>query len=305
VEEVFVVYTSIEVRELEIIKHINNAIDYIEANLDANINVDEIARIALSSRYHFQRMFHALTGFTVTEYIRNRRMTLAGEELVCTNIKIIDIANKYSYDSPDAFTKAFQRFHGSTPSMVRRENRKLKAFPKLSFKLSIKGECEMNYRIVKKDGFKVFGVETITTTENNALYKEIPEFCNKIWNDGTHEKINTFLGYPKNNMLYGIHYDFKENGNRRYMIGWETLNKDIPKEYKIVDVYESTWAIFEESNDSSNSLAIQDLWRRIYSEWFPSSGFEQVEGVCMEKYFWDDEECDRYTYEIWIPVKRK
>lgn len=294
-----------EVRILEIIKDINNAIEYIEDNLGSNISIDEIAKVAFTSRYHFQRMFHALTGVTLTEYIRNRRLTLAGEELSSKDVKIIDVAAKYGYESPDAFTKAFQRLHGSTPSMIKKGNARLKSFPKLSFQISIKGECEINYRIVKQDEFKFFGVDFLTTLIDNALYKEIPEFCDKIWEDGTHLKINEFLGYSKMNMLYGIHYDFKEDGSRRYMMGWKVPDKDIPNEYKIVNIPSCTWAVFDGRGDNLNTLAIADLWRLIYSEWFPSSGFEQIEGPCIEKYFWDDDQYINYSCELWIPVKRK
>jgi len=294
-----------EVRILEIIKDINNAIEYIEDNLGSNISIDEIAKVAFTSRYHFQRMFHALTGVTLTEYIRNRRLTLAGEELSSKNVKIIDVAAKYGYESPDTFTKAFQRLHGSTPSMIKKGNTRLKSFPKLSFQISIKGECEINYRIVKQDEFKFFGVDFLTTLIDNALYKEIPEFCDKIWEDGTHLKINEFLGYSKMNILYGIHYDFKEDGSRKYMMGWKVPDKDIPNEYKIVNIPSCTWAVFDGRGDNLNTLAIADLWRLIYSEWFPSSGFEQIEGPCIEKYFWDDDQYINYSCELWIPVKRK
>ncbi|HBL06823.1 MAG TPA: AraC family transcriptional regulator [Clostridium sp.] len=290
---------------MEIIKDINNAIEYIEDNLGSNISIDEIAKVAFTSRYHFQRMFHALTGVTLTEYIRNRRITLAGEELSSKDVKIIDVAAKYGYESPDAFTKAFQRLHGSTPSMIKKGNARLKSFPKLSFQISIKGECEINYRIVKQDEFKLAGVDFLTTLIDNALYKEIPEFCDKIWEDGTHLKINEFLGYSKMNMLYGIHYDFKEDGSRKYMMGWKVPDKDIPNEYKIVNIPSCTWAVFDGRGDNLNTLAIADLWRLIYSEWFPSSGFEQIEGPCIEKYFWDDDQYINYSCELWIPVKRK
>jgi len=118
--------------------YLNNAIEYIEDNLDSTIEIDEIAKVAFTSRYHFQRTFHAITGFTLTEYIRNRRLTLAGEELSSKDAKITEIAIKYGYESPDAFTKAFQRLHGVTPSKIKKGNVRLKAFPKLSFQESVK-----------------------------------------------------------------------------------------------------------------------------------------------------------------------
>lgn len=290
---------------MEIIKCLNNAIEYIEYNLEGNIDIDEVAKAAFTSRYHFQRMFYALTGFTLAEYIRNRRLTLAGEELSFKDVKIIDLSIKYGYESPDSFTKAFQRVHGVTPSKIKKGNVRLKAFPKLSFQISIKGESEINYRIVNNDNFKVFGVDFLTSTVNDALFREIPEFCDRIWKDGTHLKINELLGFNRMHMLYGIHYDFKDDGSRRFMMGWEVPETYIAREYKILNIPACTWVVFEGKGIIPQNLVIHDVWRRIYSEWFPSSGFEQIEGPCIEKHFWDDDQYEKYTCEVWIPVKRK
>ncbi|MBK1812270.1 AraC family transcriptional regulator [Clostridium sp. YIM B02505] len=290
---------------MEIIKSLNNALDYIEDNLNSTIEIEDVAKVAYLSRSHFQRMFHALTGFTIGEYIRNRRLTLAAEELTSKDVRVTDVAIRYGYESIDAFTKAFQRLHGVTPSKIKKGNIRLKAFPKLSFQISIKGNCELNYRIIEKDSFKVFGVEFETTIADNLLYEEIPKFCDKIWVDGTHQKINEFLGYPKMHMLHGIHYDFKEDGSRKYMMGWEAPERDIPKEYKVLEIPSYTFAVFDGKGDSLNRLAISDLWKRIYLEWFPKSGFKEVEGAYIEKYFWDDSEYNQYTCEVWIPVERR
>lgn len=290
---------------LETIKLLNNTLEYIERNLDAKLNIDEISKIAYSSRYHFQRVFYALTGYTVTQYIRNRRLSLAAEELATTDIKVIDVALKYGYESPEAFTKAFQRLHGISPSVLKKFNGKIKAFPKISFQISIKGECEMIYRIVEKEAFEAFGAGFITTKVNNAVYKEIPQFINKIFENGTHDKINELLKNPKGNLLDGFHYDFEEDGTRKYMMGYEMPETKIPDEFIILDIPKLTWAVFEGHGPLPDNLIIQDIWKRIYSEWFPSSGFEQVEGPCLEKNFWNEEKPLQYKCEVWIPVKRK
>ena len=287
------------------IKLLNNALEYIERNLDTALNIDDISKVACSSRYHFQRIFYALTGFTVTQYIRNRRLSLAAEELVATDKRVIDIALKYGYESPEAFTKAFKRLHGISPSALKKLDGKIKAFPKISFQISIKGECEMIYRIVEKEAFKVFGAGFVTTTVNDAAYKEIPEFINKIFEDGTHDRINELLGNPKGTLLDGFHYGFKEDGTRKYMMGDESLETEIPDEFTILEIPKLTWAVFEGHGAMPDNLIIQDIWKRIYSEWFPSSGFEQVEGPCIEKNFWNDEKHGEYTCEVWIPVRRK
>ncbi|WP_242866415.1 AraC family transcriptional regulator [Clostridium ljungdahlii] len=292
-------------RSLETIKLLNNTLEYIENNLDMELNIEDISKVACSSRYHFQRMFYALTGVTVSQYIRNRRLTLAAEELASTDKKVIDVALKYGYESPEAFTKAFQRLHGISPSFLKKFNGKIKAFPKISFQISIKGECEMIYRIVEKEAFKVFGIGFMTTKVNDAAYREIPKFISKIFEDGTHDRINEILGNPKGTLLDGFHYDFKEDGTRKYMMGYEMPKTEISDEFTILEIPKLTWAVFEGHGITPDNLIIQDIWRRIYSEWFPSSGFEQVEGPCIEKNFWNGKKQEEYKCEVWIPVKRK
>lgn len=294
-----------EAENLEAIKYLNNAIDYIEDNLDKSIDLDEIAKVACSSRYHFQRLFHAFTGFTLSEYIRNRRLTLAGEELLSGHSKIIEVALKYGYESSDAFTKAFQRLHGVAPSKLKRGEVILKAYPKLSLQISIIGKCNMNYRIVEMNSFKVFGLSIETSMNDNALSTEIPAFCDKIWENGSHQKMNELLGYPQMHMLHGFHYDFNEDGRRRYMMGWEVPDIDIPKEYEILDIPACTWTVFESEGKMPQNQEIQNVWKCIYFEWFPSSGFEQVEGPYIEKHYWKDDNYEKYKCEVWIPVKKK
>jgi AraC family transcriptional regulator len=290
---------------INIIKLLNDVIEYIESNLEEKLDIDEISKIAYSSRYHFQRVFYALTGFTVTEYIRNRRLSLSAEELATTDKKVIDVALRYGYESPEAFTKAFQRLHGLSPSALKKLKGKIKAFPKISFQISIKGECEMIYSIIEKDAFKVFGIGFTTTTVNDAAYKEIPKFLNGIFEDGTHDMINEVLRNVKGTLLDGFHYDFQEDGTREYMMGYEMPEIKISDEFKTLEIPKLTWAVFEGHGVMPDNLIIQDVWRRIYSEWFPSSGFEQVKGPCIEKNFWNDGEHMEYRCEVWIPVMRK
>ena len=292
-------------RKLGTITLLNDTLEYIERNLDAVLNIDDISKVACLSRYHFQRVFYALTGFTVTQYIRNRRLTLAAEELVATDKRVIDIALKYGYENPEAFTKAFKRLHGISPSALKKLNGKVKAFTKISFQISIKGECEIIYRIVEKGDFKVFGAEFVTTAVNDAAYEAIPKFINKIFENGTHDRINELLGNPKGTLLNGFHYGFEEDGTRKYIMGAEQFEEDIPDEFTILEVPKLTWAVFEGNGAVPNNLIIQDIWRRIYSEWFPSSGFEQAEGPCIEKNFWNDEKQSGYRCEVWIPIRRK
>jgi len=137
----------------------NNAMQYIEEHLTDDIDYSEVSKIACCSEYHFKRMFSFLSGIGLSEYIRRRRLTLAALDLKDTNLRIIDVAVKYGYDSADAFSRAFHSMHGILPSEARSENTQLKAYPRMTFQLSIKGGCEMNYRIVEKGPFKLVGIK--------------------------------------------------------------------------------------------------------------------------------------------------
>lgn len=286
---------------------LRQAIDYVEDHLHTSLEIDEIARAAMSSKYHFQRMFHALTGFTVSEYVRNRRLTLAAEELVLTDRKVIDIALQYGYESPEAFARAFQRMHGVTPLAARKEGVRLKAFSRISFQIQIKGETEMNYRMVEQQAEIFVGKETVIKGDPMM---EIPAFVEKLWKDGTHDLINDCVGRPHGSLLHGFHYDFDEDGARCYLMGtvWPG-GAAVPEGLRLLHIPVQSYAVFDSresmQEDAEIGLGILNVWRRIYSEWFPSSQFEQAEGVCMEKYFWVDDSRKESICEVWIPVKRK
>ena len=143
---------------MDSLEKMNEALNYIEENLVNDIDFKEVARLAFCSEYHFNRMFSFLVSVTLSEYIRRRRLTLAAFELNNSNIRIIDIAVKYGYNSPDSFARAFQVLHGITPSEARNNGQSLKAYPRMTFQLSVRGGSEMNYRIEEKDAFRIVGI---------------------------------------------------------------------------------------------------------------------------------------------------
>jgi len=197
----------------------NEAICYVEDNLAGEIDFDEVARKACCSTYHFQRMFSFITEVPLSEYIRRRRLTLAAFELQNSSVKVIELAFKYGYESPDAFTRAFQNLHGVTPTSARDMGVQLKAYPRISFHISIKGDVEMNYRIEEKESFSVFGVDTILSKVDGECYKRIPEFWLKSIEDGTVERILKAADDGKQNMmLNAAMYGHENDGTYHYML---------------------------------------------------------------------------------------
>ena len=151
---------------MEWVERLNQSMGYIEEHLTDEIDYEQLGRIACCSAYHFQRMFTYMAGVTLAEYIRRRKMSLAAVDLQGGNAKIIDVAEKYGYHSPTAFNRAFQSIHGIAPSAVRKEGVSVKTFPPVSFKISVKGAVEMDYRIETKEAFRITGISA-------PLFKEI------------------------------------------------------------------------------------------------------------------------------------
>lgn len=277
----------------------NGALKFIETHLDDEINFDDVAAKACCSTYHFQRMFSYISGVSLSEYIRRRRLTLAAFELQNTDVKIIDVALKYGYDSPEAFSRAFKNLHGVTPSSARSKGITLKAYSQISFQISIKGDIEMQYRIESKDAFKMFGViGEIKSNSMEGAFAEVPKFCIQCDEDGTVTRMNNVLSRTPNSMLHAALFDHTDTGFK-YMICYHLQPEmHIPSEFKQISVQTLTWAIFPAIN-----LEMQDVWRRIYSEWFPTSDFEQVEGPSFEMYYGESDK--NPSGEVWIPVKKK
>ena len=275
----------------------NNAVEYMEDNITEKLDIDKLAKIALSSTFHFQRMYHMITGVTIAEYIRRRRLTLATQDII-SGEKIINVAYKYGYETPEAFTKAFRKMHGISPSAAREPGANLKAYPKLSFHISIKGDKDMNYKIVDKGSFKVVGKQRRITMADGENFKQVPEFWYDCMKDGSHQWICSRAG--KLGVL-GICKDFgKDEFN--YMIGVEEIKDTLPKGYISASIPAATWAVFE----SVGALpeAIQDLTRRIFTEWLPSTGYQHDCAPELEVYPVGDTSSANYRCEIWIPIKK-
>ena len=279
---------------------IGEAINYIEDNITDELTIEKIAKQVSLSPFYFQKGFTMLCGFTVGEYIRERRLTLAGSELVSTDEKVIDIALKYGYDSPDSFTKAFTRFHGITPTAVRKDGAMMKSFAPLKIKFTLEGGYVMDYKIIEKDSFTVMGVSR--KFKYDSAQAEIPKFWLEIHQSG---KENAVCG------MYGICMDESMGSNEfEYMIA-DNYNPaaEVPEGFatKVIPAY--TWAVFACTGEMPQS--IQNVNKKIYSEWLPNSrDYEIAAGYNVEMYsdpadYAKGTQDEQYYSEIWIPVRKK
>ncbi|WMC94461.1 AraC family transcriptional regulator [Kineothrix sp. MB12-C1] len=282
---------------MEWIERLNSAINYIEEHLTTDIDYDELARIACCSTYHFQRMFSYMAGVPLSEYIRRRRMSLAAADLQDSEKKIIDIALKYGYDSPTAFNRAFQNLHGIAPSQAKKEGISLKAYPPISFKITIKGETEMNYRIEKKDAFKIIGISEVLHQDIEENFAVVPQMWQKATVNGTIPRLASLMNSQPMGIL-GVSACNDLMQWRYYIAVASTLSA--PEGFEEYTVPAATWAIF---NGEGQSLSIQELEKRIVTEWLPSSGYEYGNAPDIEVYLSPDPENTKY--EVWIPVIRK
>lgn len=279
---------------------ISNAILYIEENITEDITIKDIAEQVFVSPFYFQKGFTLLCGFTVGEYIKKRRLTLAGGELISTDQKIIDIAIKYGYSSPDSFTKAFIRFHGVTPVSVRKGETMIKSFAPLKIKVTLEGGYTMDYKIVEKDQFTVCGVAKVFTYESATT--EVPKMWAEFHQSG---KNKTVCG------VYGVSFDEEMSGNEfEYMIAdnYDPI-KDIEDGIVTKVIPKHTWAVF--ACKGANPDAIQNVQEQIFAEWLPSCrDYEIAAGYNIEVYsdpvdYPKGVQDENYYCEIWIPVKQK
>lgn len=279
---------------------IGKAVQYMENHITEKLTAEEIAGQVYLSPFYFQKGFTMLCGFTVAEYIRNRRLALAGAELAAGHARVIDVALKYGYDTPDSFAKAFTRFHGITPVAARQGNCMLRSFAPLKIKLSLEGGYLMDYRMEEKKAFTV--IASAGEFRYEDAKKEIPLFWQKHFAEG---KGQTVMG------MYGINID-EEMGHDSftYLIADPYREGEkVPDGFSLYTIPAFTWAFFPCVGPLP--AALQDVNTRIFAEWLPAlKDYVFAAGYCVEMYdsparYPKGTGDEKYYCEIWIPVKRK
>ena len=280
---------------------IQKAIDYIEEHITDELDCDQIAKQAMCSPYYFQKIFGILCGITVGEYIRNRRLTLAGSELSKPNVKVIDVALKYGYESPESFTRAFTRFHGITPSDVKRKGGKLRSFSRLKVQIVLKGGNSMNYNIISKGSFTVLEKVEQHTVAGEQNKNTIPDFWDRAHKDGT---IETLLKYASDHSyVFGICYGNGHTDCECFDYGIAVIcapDMVAPEGYRVNTIPARTGVVSECVGAMPD--AIQQLWHEICSEFFPTSNYEPTYEMDIEAYPAGNMTAADYKSQIWIPI---
>ncbi|MBU9727844.1 AraC family transcriptional regulator [Diplocloster modestus] len=287
------------------------AIRYMEDHLLDDIRTDDIAKTIYMSPLYFQKGFKIMTGYSPSEYIRNRRLYLAALDAISGNEKVIELAYKYGYDTPESFTKAFTRFHGLSPMQIRSQFGRIKTFLPLKIRISIQGGDEMNYTIEKLQGLQVIGFERIFSFETS--YQEIPKF----WDEFCGQYMQYLTGQVKpadaiqkavwDDKIgeYGICIDdVGEEGKFRYLLAGAYTGGDVPEGLTVYRFPDMEWAKFR--CDGPMPAALQTVNTKIFKEWLPNNAeFEIAMGANIEWYSKGDITAQDYEAAIWIPVKRK
>ena len=271
---------------------------------------EEIARTGFSFSYHFQRVFSILCGYTLGEYIRSRRLTLAGMELAADKIRVIDAAVKYRYESPDSFAKAFARFHGITPSAAREPGARLRSFARLSIRISLEGGSSMDYRIEEKPEMVLTGYKRFFT--GSPAERDAQEEAFYVTTRLNQYALKGLAGDPVTS--YGVMTNFREEGYDFYIAAklqeWEREhleeelgNAEDAARFENIAIPAHTYVVCETERCKYPTMIFPQLRRRIVEEWLPSSGYVLAEApeISVTHWFRNPDSEKRYI-ELWLPV---
>ena len=296
---------------MEWLTAIRRAIDYIEAHLGDDISAQDVANEVFISPYIFSKGFAVVTGYSIGEYVRNRRLYLAALTLRDTGKSVLDVALDSCYDTPESFTKAFARFHGSTPSAVR-AGAPFRTFLRLHVQITIHGGAQMDYKITKMFGMKLIGFQKEFSAENS--YEEIPKYWDEIC---AKYAADVYAGNPPANAYeralvdncigeYAVCIDDLGSDRFRYMIAGRYAGGEVPKGMALYEFPAGEWAVFNCVGPIPEAL--QSLNTRIFKEWLPGNPEYELSGCATVEWYdcVNGEKTDPdYRSAIWIPVKHK
>ena len=296
---------------MEWLSSIRTAINYMEEHLTDDISAQDAADRVYLSPFFLQKGFSLMTGYGIGEYIRNRRLYQAARDLKETDDKVIDIAFRYCYETPESFTKAFSRFHGVTPSQVR-DGAAGKVFLPLAIQLSVQGGSQMDVKIAPMFPFKVIGFQKVF--DNETAYEEIPKFWNEICEKYANSvyagnaPANPYEQALVDNCIgeYGVCIDDIGGGKFRYLIAGKYTGGAVPEGMVVYEFPRNEWAVF--NCIGPNPQTLQSVNTRIFSEWLPGNPDYELSGNATVEWYdcVNGEMTDPdYHSAIWVPVKRK
>lgn len=291
---------------MEWTESLKRAVRYMEKHLLEDIDVEDIAASVYMSPFYFQKGFSIMTGYSVGEYLRQRRLYLAALEAVAGQQKIIDLAYKYGYQTPESFTKAFSRFHGVSPMQIKGDTAKIKVFLPLKITVTIQGGNDMDYTVEKMDGIQVIGMERAFCLD--SAYQEIPkfwsEFCARCASGKNPDDVQKVI---ENCMIgeFGICIDDEPGCKQfQYMIAGKYDGGAVPDGMKLFTIPAASWAKFRCCGPLPGSL--QSVNTKIFNEWLPGNpDYEIAAGINIEWYSMGDMNAADYESAVWIPVKKK
>ena len=279
---------------------LNHVVAFIEQHVADEIDLAKLAQIAGCSQYQLQRMFPYLTGVTIAEYARRRRMTLAAHDLQATDARVIDIALRYGYESPTAFNRAFRSVVGVSPQEARQPGAQVALYPRLTFTLSVKGATPMNYRIIEQPAFRVVGIPSDNGTWN---LEDAGAKATEYWaslDAGVHRVLDLMDGSEPQGLL-GV--QFCRDGAFDGYMACVATQQPCPEGMEAREVPAATYAVFE--CEGAMPDAMGDLWHRILTEWLPASGYAWSSGTDVERYLTPNMTAPDSKSEVWLPVERK
>lgn len=285
-----------------VLERLNEAMEHIERHLEGDVEVAELARIAVTSEYHLRRLFSALAGIGLAEYIRRRRLTVAGARVLAGKETLLDVAVRYGYGSGEAFARAFRAVHGVGPGEARRTGAALRSQPRMSFRLIVEGSSSMRYRLVEKDAFHLVGRRARVPLVHEGMNPAIVAFIRGIPAETVRRIEALSDSEPKGivNVSDNLPGDRAEGAELDYWHGVVTSGPP-PEDLDSLAVAAGAWAVF----DSSGAFpqAVQHLWRDVFTQWFPANPYRSRPGPEMlrTRLSADGALADA---ELWIPVER-